>query len=230
MIRIKNELADKIDLTENLDSEIEKIELKCGETKAKLTKLASKLSNQRNALIPEFKNRLESLLQGLGMPHATFQISLIPNEDFKENGRDNLIFLFSANRGSDYGNLKKVASGGELSRIMLVIKSVLAEFEQLPTLMFDEIDSGVSGEISNKMADIMLGMSRTMQIFAITHIPQVASKGQHHFKVFKVDEGSATQTRIKLLDEEERVVELAEMLGGKSISDSALAHAKQLLN
>jgi DNA repair protein RecN (Recombination protein N) len=113
---------------------------------------------------------------------------------------------------------------------MLAIKSVLARYEPLPTMMFDEIDTGVSGEISNRMAEIMLQMSKSMQVFSITHLPQVASKGDQHFKVFKEDDGAVTRTRIRELGPDERIVELAEMLGGKSLSDSALAHARQLLN
>jgi DNA repair protein RecN (Recombination protein N) len=126
--------------------------------------------------------------------------------------------------------LKKVASGGELSRIMLVIKAILAKYEKLPTIMFDEIDTGVSGEISNRMADIMREMSTEMQVFSITHLPQVASKGNQHYKVFKTDRDTGTQTDMKRLSSEERVVEIAEMLGGKELSDSAMAHAKELLN
>ena len=230
LISIREDLEEQINRTENLESEIDKAKGELSEIEISLRQLANRLSDNRNSVIPDLKKRLEVRLHGLGMPNASFKISLVPGKEFATNGSDNILFLFSANKGSDYGNLKKVASGGEMSRIMLVIKSVLAEYDQLPTLMFDEIDSGVSGEISNNMADIMLDMSKNMQIFAITHIPQVASKGQAHFKVFKLDKGSVTQTHIKLLSEEERVVELAEMLGGKSISDSALAHAKELLN
>ena len=152
-----------------------------------------------------------------------------PSSTFKFNGKDDLVFLFSANKGSDYGELKKVASGGELSRIMLTIKSILAKYQQLPTMMFDEIDTGVSGEISNRMGEIMRQMSKTMQVFSITHLPQVASKGAQQFKVFKEENDGSTTTQMRKLSEEERVRELAEMLGGKSISESALAHAKQLL-
>ncbi|MEP0213407.1 MAG: DNA repair protein RecN, partial [Cellulophaga sp.] len=133
-------------------------------------------------------------------------------------------------KGSAFGELKKVASGGELSRIMLAIKAVLAKYEDLPTLMFDEIDTGVSGEISNRMGVIMQEMSSSMQIFSITHLPQVASKGNHHYKVYKEDKNNVTHTQMKQLTTEERVVELAEMLGGKDLSDSAIAHARQLLN
>jgi len=161
---------------------------------------------------------------------ASFDIAISPVSEFKINGKDDLSFLFSANKGSSYGPLKKVASGGELSRIMLTIKALLARYEQLPTLMFDEIDTGVSGEISNRMGDIMQDMSASMQLFSITHLPQVASKGDHHFKVYKVEEGGKTRTKMKSLSQEERVVELAEMLGGKTHSDAAIAHARQLLN
>jgi len=140
------------------------------------------------------------------------------------------LFLFSANKGGAFGDLKKVASGGELSRIMLAIKSVLANYVSLPTMMFDEIDMGVSGEISNRMGEIMQQMSRRMQIFSITHLPQVASKGDRQFKVYKEDDGAVTHTKIRELTPDERIVELAEMLGGKTLSDSALAHARQLLN
>ena len=129
-----------------------------------------------------------------------------------------------------YGELKKVASGGELSRIMLAIKKVLSENSQLPTIIFDEIDSGVSGEISNKMAHIMSQMSQKMQVITITHLPQIAAKGNQHYKVFKEEVNNSTITNLKLLSEDERIVEIAEMLSGKNISDSALTHAKELLN
>ena len=230
LIRIREELSDKVQLTENMDAIIEDKQKLVQETELRLKDLATNISKRRTEVLARFKQALEDKLKSLGMPNASFEMRIIPDQDFSDFGSDNLIFLFSANKGTDYGNLKKVASGGELSRIMLVIKSILAEFEQLPTLMFDEIDSGVSGEISNKMADIMLDMSSNMQVFSITHLPQVASKGQHHFKVYKTEENARTNTRIKLLATEERIVELAEMLGGKNLSDSALAHAKQLLN
>lgn len=168
-------------------------------------------------------------MASLGMPSATFNIEVSPSKSFKTNGKDDLVFLFSANKGSNYGELKKVASGGELSRIMLTIKSILAEYENLPTMMFDEIDTGVSGEISNRMGEIMQQMSSTMQVFSITHLPQVASKGNYQFKVYKEEGAEGTSTHIKQLSTDERVRELAEMLGGKSLSESALAHAKELL-
>ena len=188
------------------------------------------LREQRIRVIPNLVSELETMLKPLGMPNAQFKITLQEVSDFNRNGMDTLSMEFSANKGSDFGTLKKVASGGELSRIMLVIKAVLSRYENLPTMMFDEIDTGVSGEISNRMGDIMAQMSKRMQVFSITHLPQVASKGEHHFKVFKEDQTGITHTRMKQLLPEERIVELAEMLGGKSLSESALAHARQLLN
>jgi len=230
LIDIKKTLANKVSATQNLEEEIEDRRSLIEVLKNELDKDANLLSARRKKVIPEIKEKLEDSLRSLGLPNATFKIEVILSEEYKTNGSDTLMFLFSANKGSDYNTLKKVASGGELSRIMLVIKSILARYENLPTLMFDEIDSGVSGEISNRMGDIMHKMSLNMQVFSITHLPQIASKGDHHFKVFKTDKDDSTQTRMKELLEDERVFELAEMLGGKSLSDSALAHARELLN
>ena len=230
LIEIRDKLSQNLTMTEDLDDLIVEKEALLLKSEEELRRLSKSLSTNRMSVIPSLKDQLESLLKELGMPNASFKVQLLPGSDFTPNGTDKIIFLFSANKGTEYGTLKKVASGGEMSRIMLVIKSILADFEQLPTLMFDEIDSGVSGDISNAMADIMLGMSKNMQVFAITHLPQVASKGQQHYKVYKVDEKARTATRMKLLEPDERVVELAEMLGGKSLSDAALAHAKDLLN
>jgi len=230
LLQIKEELAAKVDATENIESNIAQKQGELAQQELELNKLATSISNKRKKVIPRLKSQLEAQLSLLGMPSAQFKIELNPSKEFKANGKDELSFLFSANKGTDFGDLKKVASGGELSRIMLTIKSILAKYESLPTMMFDEIDTGVSGEISNRMGDIMQAMSKSMQIFSITHLPQVASKGDHHFKVYKVDNNNYTQTNMKELSQDERVVELAEMLGGKELSDSAMAHARQLLN
>lgn len=230
LIAIKEELSDKVFETAHMD---EKIALKTRELQdmeSVLEEQAVVIRERRKEVIPELKSKLESDLAQLGMPSASFEISLSPSDSFTATGMDELSFLFTANRGGSYGELKRVASGGELSRIMLVIKAILAKYEKLPTIMFDEIDTGVSGEISNRMADIMRDMSTDLQVFSITHLPQVASKGNHHFKVFKTEGAERTMTNMKKLGEEERVVELAHMLGGKDLSDSALAHARQLLN
>ncbi|MDT0539976.1 MULTISPECIES: DNA repair protein RecN [Croceitalea] len=226
---IKIELSEKVDSSLNIDAKIKEKENLLASVTIDLNKLASAIHSNRNRVIPQLKELLTNSLSNLGMPSASFKIEIEPTESFKVNGKDNLIFLFSANKGYDYGELKKVASGGELSRIMLTIKSVLANYEQLPTLMFDEIDTGVSGEISSKMGDIMQKMGSSMQVFSITHLPQVASKGASQFKVFKEETGESTRTDMRKLTNDERVNELAEMLGGKNLSDSALAHARQLL-
>ena len=230
LLQIKEELTAKVDATENIEANIAAKQGELAQQELELNKLATSISKEREKVIPSLKSQLEDQLSLLGMPSAQFKIELSPLKEFKANGKDELSFLFSANKGTDFGDLKKVASGGELSRIMLTIKSILAKYESLPTMMFDEIDSGVSGEISNRMGDIMQAMSKSMQIFSITHLPQVASKGDHHFKVYKEDKNHYTQTNMKELSQDERVVELAEMLGGKELSDSAMAHARQLLN
>jgi len=230
LLTIKQELSEKVEATVDLESKIEVAQNKLNSLEKELEEKSIVLRNNRNRVIPELKAQLEDSLGHLGMPNARFKIEVTASESFKANGKDDLSFLFAANKGGTFGELKKVASGGELSRIMLTIKSILAKYENLPTIMFDEIDSGVSGEISNRMGEIMYEMSKSMQVFSITHLPQVASKGDTHFKVFKQEGANTTNTKIKPLNADERVVELAEMLGGKKLSDSAMAHARQLLN
>ncbi|MBA4744194.1 MAG: DNA repair protein RecN [Muricauda sp.] len=229
LIAIREDLTQKVDAVANIESKIKAKREEVSEITKKVEAWAQKISDGRKAVIPKLNERLQANLASLGMPSATFNIKVNPSKSFKTNGKDDLVFLFSANKGSNYGELKKVASGGELSRIMLTIKSILAEYENLPTMMFDEIDTGVSGEISNRMGEIMQQMSSTMQVFSITHLPQVASKGKYQFKVYKEEGAEGTSTHIKQLSTDERVRELAEMLGGKSLSESALAHAKELL-
>lgn len=229
LLEVKQNLAEKVDAVVNIDTNIEAKRSIVTQLESDLKTRAIALRDARNAVIPKLKTMLQEKLYDLGMPSATFKINISPAEAFNNHGKDELVFLFSANQGSAYGELKKVASGGELSRIMLTIKSILAEYEKLPTLMFDEIDTGVSGEISNKMGEIMQDMGHTMQVFSITHLPQVASKGKHQYKVYKEEREGETFTQMKQLDAAERVQELAEMLGGKTLSDSAMAHAKSLL-
>lgn len=230
LIEIKESLSEKVSETENLDETILKKENQLQLNKDTLNKLSKQLHDNRTKAIPDLSNQLETILKDLGMPNAKFNISLQPSSTFYSNGKDQLSFLFTANKGGQFSELKKAASGGELSRIMLAIKSILSKYKQLPTIMFDEIDSGVSGEISNKMGQIMQQMSQYMQVFAITHIPQIAAKGHTHFKVYKEDVDHLTLTNLKKLNHNERLVEIAQMLGGVEISSSAMAHAKQLLN
>lgn len=230
LIAIKNELSDKVSITENLDDTIQQKEQDIASKTKTLNAISKTIHDKRQKAIPELTKQLGTLLATLGMPNAQFKIEAKYGSTFLSNGKDELSFLFSANKGGHFNELKKAASGGELSRIMLAIKSVLSKYIQLPTIMFDEIDTGVSGEISNKMGDIMLEMSKTMQVFSITHLPQIAAKGHSHFKVYKQDVNNITTTNLVKLNYDQRVVEIAQMLGGLEMSNSAIAHAKELLN
>ena len=176
LMAIKDQLSEAVGVTENMDANIKVLEESLARQQRELEKLAAQIRTNRQKAIPVLKERMLLNLIALGMPSASFKIDLQEAQDFKNNGKDDLQFLFSANKGTHFGELKKVASGGELSRIMLTIKSILASYENLPTMMFDEIDSGVSGEISNKMGDIMQMMSHRMQVFSITHLPKSLPK------------------------------------------------------
>lgn len=230
LLIILEELSTKVSTVENAEQRLLDQETIVTEIANKLDTIALKISEARKRIIPTVSKQLEAILDNLGMSHARFQIKNNITEQYYKNGKDVLSFLFSANKGGQFGELKKVASGGELSRIMLAIKKVMSENSQLPTIIFDEIDSGVSGEISNKMAHIMSQMSQQMQVITITHLPQIAAKGNQHYKVYKEELNNTTTTSLKQLSEDERIVEIAEMLSGKNISDSALTHARELLN
>ncbi|WP_029037452.1 DNA repair protein RecN [Salinimicrobium xinjiangense] len=227
---IQEELAQKVSVSENAGEEIARSEKAISEKKEALQKIASELHASRKSIIPKFIKETETILADLGMPNATLKIELEQQKEFFSNGQDKLNWLLAANKGGSYNDIKKAASGGELSRIMLAVKSILATYSNLPTIIFDEIDTGVSGDIAQKMAVILQKMGSNMQVIAITHLPQIAGKGDRHFKIFKEDAALSTITNIKELKGEERVEELAMMLGGKNISDSAVAHAKALLN
>ena len=230
LLTIQSELFKKVNIVENAEQSLLDQETIVKGIANKLDAVALKISDARSKIILKLSKQLSDILADLGMPHARFRIKNTLSENYYKNGKDNLEFLFSANKGGQYGELKKVASGGELSRVMLAIKKILSENSQLPTIIFDEIDSGVSGEISNKMAHIMSQMSQKMQVITITHLPQIAAKGNQHYKVYKEEVNNITTTNLKQLSEDERIVEIAEMLSGKNISDSALTHARELLN
>lgn len=230
LIAIRDGLDDEVQSLNNLDESIARLEREIGETQTQLDVLAAKLSKERSKAIKPLTSKLEAILSNLGMPNARFEVSLESSTTFLDNGKDVLHFLFTANKGMRAQELKKAASGGELSRIMLAIKSVLSDYAQLPTLIFDEIDTGVSGEVALKMGHIMQAMGNRMQLISITHLPQIAGKGAQHFKVYKEDVAQKTTTGIRVLPKEERIAELAEMLGGKASSDAAFDHARQLLN
>lgn len=230
LIQIQNELEGKVISVTSLENDISEIQSQLEKNEAELNNFAQSIHTNRKNSIPKLSEMLIAILSQLGMPNARFNIEVNLSETYYFNGKDTIQFLISTNKGSDFGLLKKVASGGEMSRIMLAVKAILANYSSLPTLIFDEIDTGVSGEIANKMGDIMKEMSLKMQIFAITHLPQIAAKGKSHYKVYKTDVGAQTSSEIKLLNREDRVVEIAQMLSGSSVSDSALNHAKALLN
>ena len=214
----------------NLESDIATLTQAIQDKTNRLDTLALVIHQKRTSAVPILSDKLIAILATLGMPNVRFNIEIKAADNYYQNGKDEIQFLFSANKGTDFGLLKKVASGGEMSRIMLAVKAILAQYSKLPTLIFDEIDTGVSGEIAIRMGEIMKEMSQTMQIFAITHLPQIAAKGNAHFKVFKSTVGEDTQSELQLLNEEERVIEIAQMLSGAVVSDSALNHAKSLLN
>ncbi len=230
LMEIRQQLENKVSMVEGLEDTIEQRKAELQGLESQLNTTAELVHKARTKAISPLKETLETLLASLGMPHARFKIEVIITEQYFVNGKDTLTFLFAANKGTDFGELRKVASGGELSRVMLAIKTTLASYIELPTIIFDEIDTGVSGEISNKMGDIMKQMSSNRQVFAITHLPQVAARGNHHYKVYKEDGTSKTATYLRPLNEEERVQEIAEMLGGVKVTTSALAHAKHLLD
>jgi DNA repair protein RecN (Recombination protein N) len=230
LIQIQTQLESQVHAFAEIENAIIALEDTIKETAIVLDDLALKIHTKREEAIPVLTQKWIDILSELGMPHVRFKIELIPTSTYMQNGKEDIQFLFSANKGSDFGLLKKVASGGEMSRIMLATKSILANYSNLPTIIFDEIDTGVSGEIANKMSDIMKKMSQSMQVIAITHLPQIAAKGDSHFKVFKTVKDDQTLTEIKSLNAEERVLEIAQMLSGIDVSESALNHAKTLLN
>ncbi|TRW23100.1 DNA repair protein RecN [Flavobacterium zepuense] len=230
LIAIQEELEGKVVLVEGLDDAIKDLETQGEKAKAETDATAALLHEQRQRAVPILTDKITAILQQLGMPNARFKFEVTASEAYYANGKDQMNLQFSANKGTDFGLLKKVASGGEMSRIMLAIKAILAQYSKLPTIIFDEIDTGVSGEIAIKMGDIMKAMSSTMQVFAITHLPQIAAKGDQHYKVAKTTQGETTVSELRLLTKDERIREIAEMLSGRDVSESALTHAKALLN
>ncbi len=229
LIELRDALEAKVNAFENIDQEIEQTEKALKEQTLKLQQFATKLHSQRVKAAKTFGESVTDLARQLAMPHAVFQIAVEPLTMFCATGMDQIRFLFSANKGVEVAELSKVASGGELSRLMLSIKSVVSKHSYIPTLIFDEIDTGVSGEVAAKIGGIMQGMGASLQLISITHLPQVASKAQHHFFIYKDNEGSRTQSHIKLLTAGERVTEIAKMLSNDKVTPEALKAAEVLL-
>jgi DNA repair protein RecN (Recombination protein N) len=230
LLKVQDHLDSKVLKVDELKNQIAKLENEILQSKVEIDAIAKVISTNRVKAIPDLIAKIKAILDQLGMAEANFKFDILATENYFANGKDELNVLFSANKGTSFGALKKVASGGEMSRIMLAIKSILAHYSKLPTIIFDEIDTGVSGEIAIKMGEIMKEMSHTMQVFAITHLPQIAAKGDTHYKVIKRSVAETTVSELVLLTQEERVAQIAEMLSGKDVSTSALEHAKALLN
>ena len=228
--RVRDEFAAKVDSTESIDEKIEEFEMKFKNLKNELSKISKSITKKRMDAIPKFTNDIELILKDLGMENAKFKIELNPSNNFNSFGMDDINFMFQANKGYEFKDLKSSASGGEMSRIMLAVKSIIAKYRKIPSIIFDEIDTGVSGAISQKMGYIMRSLSKYVQTFSITHIPQIAAMGSSHYKIYKYDEDNITKTTIIKLAEEERIVEIAKMLEGSSISESAINHARRLMN
>ena len=230
LIKIQNELEKSLTKTSKIDSELESLQDEEKKHEKSLTSLAYKLTKSRKESIKILKKELENLVQKMGMTDAAFKIELEPSELFLTNGSDQLNFQFKSNKGSQFKQLKKIVSGGELSRIMLAIKAIISSYVKLPTLIFDEIDTGVSGKISNSIAEVMVSMGKKIQLINITHLPQVAAKGDYHFKVLKKELNGKTLTQLFSLNKEARIEEIAMMLSGNKVTPTAIAHAKQLMN
>ncbi len=230
LIQLQQKLSEEVSSISSLDVQIEKQQKITEKEKAKLKEIALQLSGQRNKIIPTIENKLQGLLKELAMPDARLKIELQTSIDlFHENGMDNIQFLFSANKGHDFKPVAKVASGGELSRVMLCLKTLTAEVLQMPTLIFDEIDTGVSGEVALKVGKMMSQIAREHQVIAITHLPQIAAKGNRHMLVYKQTEGKIATTNIKELNSDERIIEIAKMIGGEQYTKVAEANARELM-
>ena len=229
LIILRTDLEHKITAIGSLEEQIKKLAMELETVQKHLADLAGKLTKKRAAAAPQFSKSVKETLTQLGMANAELNISMEQLKEYKETGLDKVTFLFSANKGSDAQPLSKVASGGELSRFMLSLKSLLAKHTALPTIIFDEIDAGISGDIAAKTGSILEKMAATMQVITITHLPQVACKGKTHLFVYKQEQGKRTVTRIKQLNKDERVEEIAKMLSAGKVGEAALRNAKELL-
>jgi len=229
LLALQDELSEKIQQAVLGDDAIEKLQKQLDAEKKELEKLAAELSANRKKAAPIIETNVLQTLDEMGMGNAALKIELSSTAALGESGIDTVRFLFTANKGHALAEMSKVASGGELSRLMLAIKSLIAQNTALPTIIFDEIDTGVSGEVANKVGQIMERLAANLQVITITHLPQIASKGQNHYFVYKDEEGATTYTRIKQLDKNDRVLEIAKMLSGDKPGESAIKNAKELL-
>lgn len=230
LVKIKNELEAKLTKSGDYELQIEQTEKMLKEVTANLQNIANQLTTRRKNVLEPLSKQICNHLVGLGMPNAQLQIELSATEQFTNTGCDLVNFLFTANKNRELQNISKIASGGEISRLMLSIKAILSASVALPTIIFDEIDTGVSGDIAHKMGELMAEMAENMQVITITHLPQIAAKGNVQYRVVKTDVGEITRTNVLKLSDNERVDEIARMLSGKDITNEARENAKSLLN
>jgi DNA repair protein RecN (Recombination protein N) len=229
LLQIQSDLSDKIQQALFSDEAVEKLQKQITSEKKGLEEISTELSIKRAAAIPVIELQVLATLAEMGMANSAIKIEQSAITQLSDNGTDQIRFLFTANKGHSLSEMSKVASGGELSRLMLSIKSLIARYTALPTIIFDEIDTGVSGEVAHKVGQIMEQLAQNLQVITITHLPQIASKGQSHYFVYKDDEAETTYTRIKQLDKQERITEIAKMLSGERPGESAMQNAKELL-
>lgn len=229
LLNLQADFEKQLSEMENAQEATEAIEKEIALLKDKLTKLAKQISEKRQKAKPKLEQSIAEILRGLGMPNAKLEVCVEPLPELDGNGGDAVKFLFSANKNASLQPISNVASGGELSRVMLALKSILCQSEELPTIILDEIDTGVSGEVADKMGDLMQKMGEQMQVISITHLPQIAAQGATHYKVYKEDNELTTLSHIKQLNETERVTEIAQMLSGSALSEAAIQNAKELL-
>ena len=229
LIALRDQLKAKVNAFENIDEEIAKAQKQLDDCVKQLTQKAKALHDRRCQAATAFGEKVTELVRQLAMPFAQFHVSVESQETFGSKGVDAIRFMFSANKGIAADDLRRVASGGELSRLMLSIKSAVSDYNYIPTLIFDEIDTGVSGEVAAKIGGIMQQMGNALQLISITHLPQVASKAEHHYFIYKDNEGERTQSHIRLLDSGERIGEIAKMLSNDKVTPEALKAAEVLL-
>jgi DNA repair protein RecN (Recombination protein N) len=232
LLTLQDSLKVKLDSINSIEDEISELKKELAKIREQLIKSAHKISETRKTVIPQIEKKLKELLNEVAMKNAVFKVNheVLSDEQFNSSGIDKVRFLFSANKGVEYMEIQKVASGGELSRLNLCLKALITQLMALPTIIFDEIDSGVSGEVANKVGNLMQAIAKKHQVITITHLPQIASKGESHFFVYKEVKANKTHTNIKRLDEKERIIEIAKMLSGEKPTNSALENAKELLN
>lgn len=230
LLSLQADLQQRLEALDHSDEQITELQRKLSEQEKSLHTLAERLSAARHEASVGFTEKLIERARPLGMPHLRFEVEWKSKEGFDADGTESVRYLFSANKNRPMESVADIASGGEISRLMLTIKSLAADAAALPTIIFDEIDTGVSGEIADKMGEIMAGMAHYMQVVAITHLPQVASRGEYHYRIYKNDEGETTQTCIEPLDDTRRAEEIARMLSGTQLTEAALKNARELLN